>query len=305
MNAVILFSHGSLLCGSGEALLAHAARLRTRGLAPLVAVGYLNYSEPPFADTVADLVRQGATRILVTPYFLVPGKFVRVDLPQAVDAARAAHPGVEFVASEAIGYDERLADALLESARAAGGPSTWRDDLKRASNHCRANPQCPLYNTPACPKQPGSTTDNRDGVSEINPTPAIPNAPPERQNQTPALLVMVHGSPRPIANEDMFRVVGAVRKRNDFPIVEVGFMECNEPDIPTAIDACIRQGATEIVAVPYFLHTGTHVADDLPTLLESARKRYPTVEFRMGDYLGRSERLTDILQDRISSVQHP
>src|SRR5579871_1032319 len=143
MDAVILFSHGSLLCGSGEALLAHAARLRERGVAPIVAVGYLNYSEPPFTETVAAVVREGATRVLVTPYFLVPGKFVRTDLPQAVEAARITHPGVEFVVAEAIGYDERLADALIESALAAGGPSTWRDDLKRASDHCQANPLCP------------------------------------------------------------------------------------------------------------------------------------------------------------------
>jgi len=119
---------------------------------------------------------------------------------------------------------------------------------------------------------------------------------------TPALLVLVHGSPRPVANQDMFHVVEVVRQRSVFPIVEVGFLECNEPDIPTAIDACIAQGATEVIAVPYFLHTGTHVADDLPTLLEQAQERYPNIEFRMGDYLGRSERLTDILEDRVQAT---
>ena len=117
-----------------------------------------------------------------------------------------------------------------------------------------------------------------------------------------ALLVMVHGSPRPIANEEMFRVVEIVKQRGAFPIVEVGFMECNAPDIPTAIASCVSQGATEIAAVPYFLHTGKHVADDLPTLLEQARERYPEITFRMGEYLGRSPRLTEILADRIGAV---
>ena len=113
-----------------------------------------------------------------------------------------------------------------------------------------------------------------------------------------ALLVMVHGSPRPIANEEMFRVVEVVRQRKVFPIVEVGFMECNEPTIPDAIDRCVAAGATQVVAVPYFLHTGTHVCDDLPTLLEEAQERHPTVEFRMGDYLGLSPRLTALLEER-------
>jgi len=117
-----------------------------------------------------------------------------------------------------------------------------------------------------------------------------------------ALLVMVHGSPRPIANAEMFRVVEIVKERGAFPIVEVGFMECNEPTIPEAIASCVEQGATEVVAVPYFLHTGTHVADDLPTLIEEAIALFPDVTFRMGNYLGQSERLTDILTDRTKAA---
>ena len=154
MDATVLFSHGSLLCGAGEALRAHAERLRIEGLTPLVAVGYLNYSEPPFIDTVTECVAAGATRIFVTPYFLIPGYFVKVDLPKAVAAAQARFPNVEFVVAEAIGFDERLADALIESANGAVGPDGWREDLRRASEFCRPSPQCPLFGTPACPKQP-------------------------------------------------------------------------------------------------------------------------------------------------------
>ncbi len=54
--------------------------------------------------------------------------------------------------------------------------------------------------------------------------------------------------------------------------------------------------------MPYFLHTGTHVAEDLPALLEEGRARHPGIEFRMGDYLGRSERITEILSERTQKV---
>jgi sirohydrochlorin ferrochelatase len=113
-----------------------------------------------------------------------------------------------------------------------------------------------------------------------------------------ALLVMVHGSPRPESNLDMYRVVDEVRRRNAFSHVEVGFMECNEPDIPTALEACVASGATRVIAVPYFLHTGRHVADDLPALLEDAQQKHPDVEFLMGDYLGRDEAIVDVLRER-------
>ena len=127
--------------------------------------------------------------------------------------------------------------------------------------------------------------------------------PPLLPQRTRPLLVMIHGSPRPVANEDMFRVVQIVRERETFPIVQVGFMECNAPTIPEAIALCVEQGADSITAVPYFLHTGTHVADDLPTLLEEGHAQYPDVTFAMGEYLGRSERLTDILLDRVLAIR--
>jgi len=118
-----------------------------------------------------------------------------------------------------------------------------------------------------------------------------------------ALLVMVHGSPKPESNVDMFAVVDLVRQRSSYAIVEVGFMECNEPTIPQAIAACVEQQATRVVAVPYFLHAGTHVANDLPQLLEDAGRQYPDVEFLMGDYLGRDPLIVDVLLERAAETQ--
>lgn len=116
------------------------------------------------------------------------------------------------------------------------------------------------------------------------------------------LLVMVHGTPRPQSNGDMFQVVEMVRESGVFARVEVGFMECNAPTIPEAIATLVEAGAQKIVAVPYFLHTGTHVADDLPTLLEAAQAQFPDVEFSMGDYLGHDEVLADVLAARVSEI---
>ena len=117
-----------------------------------------------------------------------------------------------------------------------------------------------------------------------------------------ALLVMVHGSPRPESNRDMFAVVDEVRARGVFDLVNVGFMECNEPNIPDAINSLVDEGATNVVAVPYFLHTGNHVADDLPTILEEAQQKFPNVSFSMGDFLGRDPLVMDVLAQRVREV---
>lgn len=150
-DAVILFAHGSLLCGSAEALYNHARRLKEQNVAPQVVVGFLNFSEPRFQDVVAQLAQQGIRRVLVAPYFLVPGKFVRFDLPNAITEVKNRFPQLEIWVAEPIGYDASLADALVASALAAVGPEKWRADLEEAARFCRSSPQCPLYGTAFCP----------------------------------------------------------------------------------------------------------------------------------------------------------
>lgn len=172
VHALILFSHGSLLCGAGEALEAHAARLRERGGYDRVAVGYLNYSEPRFAETADRVIADGATRVTVLPYFLVPGYFVGKALPDALAPVQAKYPHVTFTVAPAIGYDEALAEALLESAQMARGSDTWRDPLARAARACRPSADCPLYGTPQCPKVPSLTVP---AVSSALPA-ALPDA---------------------------------------------------------------------------------------------------------------------------------
>ncbi len=149
-DAIILFSHGSVLCGAGETLRELAERMRERGDAPIVEVGYLNYSEPAFESTFERCVALGARRITIAPYFLVAGKFVKVDLPRKIKAVISGYPYVEVQVADAMRFHPRLADALLACAGRAAPPSEWRRTLETASQFCRVDERCPLYGTPAC-----------------------------------------------------------------------------------------------------------------------------------------------------------
>ncbi len=158
MTALILFSHGSLLCGAGEALEAHAARLRKLGQFERVEIGYLNYSEPSLATTVEALAAEpSVTEVQILPYFLAPGYFVKRALPAALEPLKNQFPRLSFTVAPAIGFDTRLADALLDAAEGARESDAWREPLERASSSCRGVETCPLFATPACPKGGGAT----------------------------------------------------------------------------------------------------------------------------------------------------
>lgn len=162
--AVILFAHGSLLCGSSGALEAHAGRMRRSGDYSMVEVGFLNYSIPTFEHAVSACYNAGKRKVLVLPFFLVPGYFVTKGLPEAISRVSELYPEMEFQVAAAIGFDEALADAIIDSALSPLSQDAWRDDLATASRSCRANPDCPLYGTPSCPRVPEAGTPIRIAV---------------------------------------------------------------------------------------------------------------------------------------------
>ena len=290
--AVILFSHGSLLCGAGEQLELHARRLQAGGEYSCVEIGYLNYSSPTFGEAVEKCAAAGVTKILISPYFLVPGYFVQVGLPGVLAPVRERFPNIEFCIAPALGDHPLLAEAVLNCARRASPSENWRAILHSAPSFCERDEQCPLFEK--C----------RAGEFEIR------DANLDRQRNSlfivhhSSLLVMVHGSPKPESNDDMFSVVEMVRARKEYSSVVVGFMECNSPSIPEAMEELVSSGAKGIVAVPYFLHAGKHVADDLPTLLEAAQEKYSDVEFLLGDYLGREPLISEVLRARLQKFPY-
>lgn len=102
-TAAVLVGHGSLHSDSGRAMVQIAALLREQQVVPIVEAGFLNYSEPTLADAVTKAIAQGATQIIVQPYFLIEGHYVRTDLRQAVQTLAAAHSPVRFTIGDVLG----------------------------------------------------------------------------------------------------------------------------------------------------------------------------------------------------------
>lgn len=117
-----------------------------------------------------------------------------------------------------------------------------------------------------------------------------------------ALLIMAHGSPRPEANDNIRKLADVIRGRRVYPYVTIGYLDCNEPDIAAAIDECVAAGATDIAAVPYFLHSGKHMLHDLPAILAERSARYPRVRIVMGDYVGQEPQMAAVLRDRVKAA---
>jgi sirohydrochlorin ferrochelatase len=113
---------------------------------------------------------------------------------------------------------------------------------------------------------------------------------------TTALLLIAHGSRQPEANDDLNHVAVQLRRRGH--VVVESFLELAEPDIDEGASRCVGQGVGRVVLVPYFLAAGVHVRRDLAAARDRLARRYPKVEFRLAEPLGRHPLLLEVVAQR-------
>ena len=112
-----------------------------------------------------------------------------------------------------------------------------------------------------------------------------------------AILLIAHGSREPGANEDLYHLADALRRRGH-ALVECAFLELAEPGIEEGGRRCVARGAGRVVLVPYFLSAGVHVRRDLSAARERLAARFPGVEFRLAEPLGRHALLAEVVAER-------
>jgi sirohydrochlorin ferrochelatase len=113
-----------------------------------------------------------------------------------------------------------------------------------------------------------------------------------------ALLLMAHGSRQDEANSDLLSMVLDLRARGRYALVEGAFLELARPGIEEAGAACVAAGAERVVLLPYFLSAGVHVRRDLTDLHRRLAERFPHVDFRLAEPLGRHPLLLEVVADR-------
>src|SRR5215218_5599894 len=97
-NGIVIVDHGSRR-GESNAMLEEVTRLfgeRFRQTYDIVEPAHMELAEPSIAAAYANCVERGATRIVVCPFFLGPGKHWTSDIPRLTAEAAAAFPQTEY-----------------------------------------------------------------------------------------------------------------------------------------------------------------------------------------------------------------
>ena len=116
-----------------------------------------------------------------------------------------------------------------------------------------------------------------------------------------ALLIVAHGSRRKDSNDEVRRLADRIRENSGpaFGLVASAFLEISSPQMDSAIADLAEKGATEIAVFPYFLAAGTHVANDIPRMVEGEKEAYPNIDFEILPHLGALQGISSLILKHI------
>lgn len=129
---IVIVDHGSRRPEANQRHEEFVREWRERGVYPIVEAAHMELAEPSIGQAFDACVADGATTVVVAPYFLWPGRHWDRDIPALAAEAQGRHPGVRYLVAAPLGPHALLADIVEERI-----------------GHCLAHaggqaPECPL-----------------------------------------------------------------------------------------------------------------------------------------------------------------
>ncbi|MFN8123147.1 MAG: CbiX/SirB N-terminal domain-containing protein [Thermoleophilia bacterium] len=109
---LIVVDHGSRREASNEMLERMAEMVAEVVEYGIVEPAHMEIAEPSIQTAFDRCVERGARMVVVSPYFLAPGKHWNVDIPELTEEAARRHPDVPFLVASPIGLHPMMAQVV-------------------------------------------------------------------------------------------------------------------------------------------------------------------------------------------------
>jgi len=111
-TGVIVVDHGSVRKQSNDRLLLVARLFEQQSSYTIVEPAHMELAEPSIATAMDRCVERGAKFVIVSPYFLLPGKHWSQDIPNLASAAAKRHPGVSCIVTAPLGLHSLIIEVM-------------------------------------------------------------------------------------------------------------------------------------------------------------------------------------------------
>ena len=95
------------------------------------------------------------------------------------------------------------------------------------------------------------------------------------------IVLFAHGSRDAAWRAPIEAVAARMREVTPGTLVHCAYLEFTLPDLATAVQTLLDEGAGAITVWPMFLGVGRHAREDLPQLLAELRQRHPDVPMHL------------------------
>lgn len=116
-----------------------------------------------------------------------------------------------------------------------------------------------------------------------------------------ALLLVGRGSRDPDSNSEVYKIARMLWEGRSYGWVESAFYSLTQPDIPTALERCIRLGARRVVVLPYLLFTGA-ICRRTGDQARAVQSRHPGVEILVAEHLSLHPEVIEAVRYRYQEV---
>lgn len=118
MKALLLVAHGSRRKESNEEVkvLAKKLILHCNEQYPIIHAAFLELADPLIPDGIKKCIDDGASTVIVLPYFLNSGRHVIEDIPGIVKSTKAQYPEVNIKIAPHLGSSDLMLELLTTSA---------------------------------------------------------------------------------------------------------------------------------------------------------------------------------------------
>lgn len=118
MKALLIVAHGSRREESNVEVRKIATQLRqcSTDQYHIVRAAFLELADPLIPEGIKQCIDDGATSVIVLPYFLNSGRHVVEDIPRIVAQTRQGYPGIEIGVAPHLGASALMMDLLIATA---------------------------------------------------------------------------------------------------------------------------------------------------------------------------------------------
>ena len=145
-TAVVVVDHGSRRSSSNAMLEELVQRFADQSRFDIVEPAHMELAEPSIQTAFRRCVERGARRVVVLPYFLLPGRHWHEDIPRLTRQAAAEHPGVDYLVASPIGLHPLMLgvmQARLDHCLAHAAGNAEDCESCRGTGRCRFESAAP------------------------------------------------------------------------------------------------------------------------------------------------------------------